>query len=81
MTETHVVQMGTRGRVVIPAQMRRALSIEEGTQLVALVEDDAVLLLPRPAVKRRLRNLFAGIEARLSAELINERRAAASRGE
>jgi AbrB family looped-hinge helix DNA binding protein len=73
--------MGTRGRVVIPAEMRSALSIDEGTQLVALVEDDAVLLLPRPAVKRRLRKLFAGIEARLSAELINERRTAASRGE
>jgi hypothetical protein len=46
----------------------------EGTQLVAMVDDGGVLLLPRSEVKRRLRGLFAGIRASLSDELISDRR-------
>lgn len=81
MSDTHVVEVGPKGRVVIPAPIRRELAIEEGSQLVALVDRDGVLLLPRSAVKRRLRELFAGVETSLSAELLADRRGAASRGE
>ena len=81
MSDTHLVEVGPKGRVVIPAPIRRELSIDEGTELVAFVEGDGVLLIPRSALKRRLRNLFAGVNVSLSTELIEERRAAASRGE
>ncbi len=81
MSDTHMVEVGPKGRVVIPAPIRRQLAIDEGSQLVAIVDGDGVLLLPRSAVKRRLRQLFAGVEASLSSELLVERRAAALRGE
>jgi hypothetical protein len=55
------------------------LGIEEGSQLVALVDDGGVLLLPRPEVKRRLRAMFAGMGTSLSAELLEDRRRAAGR--
>lgn len=81
MSDTHLVKVGPKGRVVIPAPIRRQLSIQEGSELVALVDGEGVLLLPRAAVKRRLRQMFAGVGASLSAELLEDRRAAASRGD
>lgn len=81
MSDTRVVEVGPKGRVVIPAPIRRQLSIDEGSELVALVEGEGVLLLPRAAVKRRLRAMFAGVGTSLSAELLADRRAAAKRGD
>ena len=81
MSDTLLVSVGPKGRVVIPVRIRRQLSIEEGSELVALVEGDGLLLLPRAAVKQRLRSLFAGVGTSLSAELLEDRRAAASRGD
>ena len=75
---TNVVTVGPKGRVVIPAEVRRKLEIGEGTELVAMVEGDAVVLLPRHAVRARLRSLFAGIETSMADELIDQRRAAAA---
>ncbi len=81
MSDTYAVEVGPKGRVVIPAPIRRQLAIGEGSELVALVEGEGVLLLPRDAVKRRLRALFAGVGTSLSAELLADRRSAATRGE
>jgi len=78
MSDTHVLSVGPKGRVVIPVDIRRRLGIEEGSQLVALVEGDGVLLLPRAAVKERLRRLFAGVSASMAGELVSDRRAAAA---
>ena len=69
--------MGPRGRVVIPVEVRRRLGLTEGSKLVALVDGDGVLLLPRDAVKGRLRALFAKVDVSLASELIADRRAAA----
>jgi len=74
MSDTTVVEVGPKGRVVIPAGIRRELGITEGSQLVAVVEEGGVLLLPRDEVKRRLRAIFAGVEDSLASELIAERR-------
>lgn len=79
MSDTSVVSVGPKGRVVIPAGIRRVLHLEEGSELVALVEGDGVLLIPRVAVKQRLRSMFAGIETSLADELHAERRAEAER--
>lgn len=71
--------MGRKGRVVIPAGIRRALGIEEGSELVAMVEGEAVILVPRSAIKTRLRSIFAGTAKSMRDELIAERRAEAAR--
>lgn len=78
MSGTLLVSVGPKGRIVIPAEIRRRLGIEEGSELVALLEGDGVLLLPRDAVTRRLRSLFAGVKTSLTDELIADRRAAAA---
>jgi AbrB family looped-hinge helix DNA binding protein len=79
MSDTSVVAVGPKGRIVIPAGIRRELGIEEGSELVVLVEGEAVVLVPRSAIKSRLRSIFAGVEASLRDELITERRADAAR--
>jgi AbrB family looped-hinge helix DNA binding protein len=78
MGDTSLVSIGPKGRVVIPVEIRRQLQLAEGTELVAVLEGDGVLLLPRHAVKRRLRELFAGSETSMAGELLAERRRAAA---
>jgi AbrB family looped-hinge helix DNA binding protein len=79
MSDTNVLSVGPKGRVVIPVEIRRQLGLEEGSQLVALVEGEGVLLLPRDAVKQRLRGMFAGVRTSMADELIRDRRAAAAK--
>lgn len=74
-----MVSVGPKGRVVIPAGIRRQLGIEEGSELVALVEGQAVVLVPRAAIKSRLRSIFADVGPSMRHELIAERRAEAAR--
>lgn len=59
-------------------EIRRRLGLEEGSQLVALVEGDGVLLLPRAAVKQRLRGMFSNVGTSMAEELVRDRRAAAA---
>ena len=77
MSDTTLVSVGPKGRVVIPIDMRRTLGIAEGSELVAVLEQDGVLLLPRAAVKRRLRGLLAGVKVSLAKELMRDRRVSA----
>ena len=79
MSDTSVVSVGPKGRVVIPAEIRRELGIQEGSELVAMVEGAAVVLVPRSAVKARLRSIFADVAVSLRDELVADRRAAAVR--
>lgn len=79
MRDTGLVSVGPKGRIVIPAGIRRALGIEEGSELVALVEGEAVVLVPRAAIKTRLRSIFAATADSMRDELIAERRADAAR--
>jgi AbrB family looped-hinge helix DNA binding protein len=64
---------------VIPATIRRELGIEEGSELVALVEGEAVVLVPRSAIRNRLRSMFAPVGVSMRDELMSERRAEAAR--
>ncbi|MGH2358269.1 MAG: AbrB/MazE/SpoVT family DNA-binding domain-containing protein [Candidatus Limnocylindria bacterium] len=77
MRDTSAVSVGPKGRIVIPAQIRQRLGLKQGSELVALVQDDGVLLLPRQAIKQRLRRMFNGVETSMARELISERREAA----
>ena len=72
-----MLKVGPKGRVVIPAPIRRQLGLHEGSELIAVLEDDGVLLLPREAIRKQLRSLFRDMPSSLADELIAERRAAA----
>ena len=61
------------GRVLIPAELRKALGIGPGTRLVLSEWDGGVLLTPRDAIKKRLRDSFADIPGSMAEELIAER--------
>ena len=69
-----MVDVGPKGRIVIPAALRRELGIGEGSQLVARVEGGGLVLVPKEAIRRRLRDRFAGVQGSMADELIKERR-------
>jgi AbrB family looped-hinge helix DNA binding protein len=75
------VRMGPRGRIVVPARLRRQLGVEEGSVLLARVEGDRLVLETQQAALDRLRGLFAHVpdEVSLVDELIAERRENARR--
>jgi AbrB family looped-hinge helix DNA binding protein len=79
MGDTSVVSVGPEGRVVIPADIRHALGIAEGSELVALIEGEAVVLVPRSAIKQRLRSMFAHVGPSMGEQLLADRRAEAAR--
>jgi bifunctional DNA-binding transcriptional regulator/antitoxin component of YhaV-PrlF toxin-antitoxin module len=61
---------------VIPSEICRQLGIVPGDVLIAIVEDERLVLEKREAVLQRLRRRFAHIPAGvvLADELISERR-------
>lgn len=70
------IRVGEQGRVVIPAEIRRALHLEVGSALIARVEADHLVLEKRESVLNRVQSRFAVIPAdvNLADELITERR-------
>lgn len=79
MNDRYEVTVGPEGRVLIPAEVRRAAGLEPGTSVVLRIEGEQVVLTPCEAIKRRLRQMFAGIEGSMAEELMAERRAEAAR--
>jgi AbrB family looped-hinge helix DNA binding protein len=75
------VHLGAKGRVVLPASIRRALGLQEGTELLARVDGEGIVLEPRGAALRRLRRFFADVPSKTSLvdELLAERRREARR--
>ena len=75
-----VVKLGSNGRLVIPAAVRRALGVIEGDEMsLTLVGDELRVTTIRAAVRRVQRVLAQRVptERSLADELIAERRAAA----
>lgn len=70
------VQVGSHGRLVIPAVLRRALNINVGDRLVARRVGDSLVLERRQSVAHRLQERFRHIprDVSLVDELIAERR-------
>lgn len=66
--------VGPEGRILIPAEVRRAAGLEPGTHVVISVEGEQVVLIPHDAIKRRLRRMFASVEGSMAEDLIAERR-------
>ena len=73
--------MGDRGRLVLPAEVRRALELEPGDELVARIDGDAVRLVSRRTLARRARGALTRLAPGrdLVAELLEERRAEVER--
>jgi AbrB family looped-hinge helix DNA binding protein len=73
--------MGDRGRVVIPAETRKRLGLQEGDRFTVLEEDGAIRLLPLAERVRALRGAWAIYDPNrdLVEELRAERREAAGR--
>lgn len=75
MSGTYSVVMGDRGRLVIPAEVRSAAGLAEGTKLVLLPTDAGLVLMTRDQLRARVRDDLAGLD--LVEELLAERRRAA----
>ncbi len=75
------VQVGAQGRVVIPADLRKALHLEQGDRLIARKVGESLVLEKPEAIISRLQGRFSHIpkEVSLVDELIAERREDAAR--
>jgi AbrB family looped-hinge helix DNA binding protein len=73
--------MGPQGRIVVPAELRRELGLDEGSTLNATTRGGRLILEPRSVVLDRMRMRFAGSprSTSLSHELIDDRRDEARR--
>lgn len=75
------VHVGPQGRVVIPAHIRKELSINVGQTLIARVEDGQLVLEKRENVLTRLQSMFteASRGVSLAEQLVSDRREEARR--
>jgi AbrB family looped-hinge helix DNA binding protein len=75
------VRVGAQGRLVIPADLRKALNLKTGDRLVARKVGESLVLERREAIVKRLQDRFRHIpkEVSLADELIAERREEAAR--
>lgn len=79
---SYAAVVGDRGRLVLPASLRRRLSLQTGDRVILIVEDDGrVRLVTAREQARALRGIFASMAPgrSLADELIAERREEARR--
>ncbi len=81
MSEVVGVTIGKQGQLVIPAELRRSLGLQEGDQLIAREEEGRLVLEKPEIIGQQLKALFAHLPASksLADELIAERRDAAKK--
>jgi AbrB family looped-hinge helix DNA binding protein len=66
--------VGTRGRVVVPAEVRRRLGIRKGTRIAYMEQNGRLLLLPiRKGYFRRLAGIL-GTKGIVLKDLMREKR-------
>ena len=75
------VRVGAQGRLVIPANIRRAMGIVPGEILIARIKDGQLVLEKPEQIMARLKETFANVppDVSLADELISERREEAQR--
>ena len=75
------IRMGDRGRLVLPAELRHALEIGTGDELVATLDGHGIRIDSRRQLAKQARGLLAQLAPGrdLVAELLAERRAEAER--
>lgn len=76
MSGTYTVTMGDRGRLVIPAELRQRVGLDEGRALILLETPGGVVLLTQDQVKARVRTDLEGLD--LIDDLLTIRRKEAS---
>ncbi len=76
MSGTYQVVMGDRGRLVIPADLRKRAGLAEGTALILIETPAGLVLLTRPQLQELVRADLAGLD--LVNELLSERHADAA---
>ena len=81
MSGANVVRMDPQGRIVVPAELRRELGLDEGSTLNVTTRGGRLILEPRSVVLDRLRRRFADAprSTSLSGELLDDRREEARR--
>jgi AbrB family looped-hinge helix DNA binding protein len=77
MTGTYQVTMGDRGRLVVPAELRAAAGLVEGTPLILVETAGGVVLATRDQMKDLVRADLAGRDL-VGALLADRRRQAAA---
>lgn len=70
------MQMGDRGRFVVPKELRDRIGLSEGTPLLLLESEEGMVVMTRAQALRRLRGQLVG--ASLVEELLEDRRRAAA---
>ena len=76
MSGTYSVVVGDRGRIVVPAEVRKRAHLVEGTALVMLDTPEGLVLLTRDQLRARVRADLSEVD--LVGDLLAERRAAAA---
>jgi AbrB family looped-hinge helix DNA binding protein len=75
-------RLGPSGRIVIPAEYRKAIGINVGDEVILRLEEGEIRLMGRAQAVRQAQELVrrhVGADRSLSEELIAERRAEAGR--
>ena len=82
-TVRYLLRLGPKGRVLLPADIRKALGLAEGDLILAWLKDGNLRLeSQRRAIEQIQKDLHQRIgDKSLVDELIAERRAAAARGQ
>ena len=73
------VKLDQQGPLVIPDELIQALSVKNGSSLMAKVENGRLILENRDSIRQRLKSRFANIptDISLADELIADRRSEA----
>ena len=74
-TSNYRVRLGDRGRVVLPAELRRQAGLDPGDELVMFYEDGSIRVAARRDLARAGRGLFRHLagDRDLVGELLTER--------
>lgn len=79
-TTPRPVRLGPQGRLVVPAELRKELGLQEGAELAIRSDGRRLILEPRSEVLRRLRRRFSDVrDVSLADELAADRGAEALR--
>ncbi|WP_020558212.1 AbrB/MazE/SpoVT family DNA-binding domain-containing protein [Thiofilum flexile] len=77
--QEYSIVIGQNGRIVIPLDVRRLLSLQEGQRLLLRLENQSVILEKPVDIVQKLQNRFRTIPVSLAAELMQERRQEAAK--